>query len=156
MRDALLGQVRFAVDVKNAPPGADRVGRDQHAFDGSVRVALKQVPILEDARLAFLGVDNEPLRLTSRRPTAQPLHGGRKVGPTAADQAGGLHLGNRVLLRRAIESPRQRGVAAPCKVAVDALRIDLSEVTRDKAGLASQERRAGACKVVGLCVRPDR
>ena len=60
-------------------------GRDQHAFEKAMRVALEVPAILESARLAFVDVDGHHPRLGLGGDQA-PLAAGRKAGTAEAAQ----------------------------------------------------------------------
>ena len=49
----------LAADVDEAEPRPDGAGRDEHALDEGVRIALEEVAILERSRLALVGIDHE-------------------------------------------------------------------------------------------------
>ena len=61
--DAPVGQVELAADVDEGVAHLQRVGRDRHRFDQQVRRVLEDPAVLEGARLAFVGVGAEIVRL---------------------------------------------------------------------------------------------
>ena len=77
----------FVADIEISVGGLDDPGRDQHAFDEAVRIALEIVAVLEGARLALVAIDREQPR---RRLGAhqRPFAPGRKAGAAEAAQAG--------------------------------------------------------------------
>jgi hypothetical protein len=81
------------------------------------------VTILEDPRLALLGVDDEVLRLAGRRPARRPLHGRLEVRPAAARQAGGAHLLDHRLGPTVVQRARECRVGAVPERVGDVVRV---------------------------------
>jgi hypothetical protein len=81
----------LAAQVDEGLGDLQRVGRDEHALDDLVRVALDEEVVLEGGRLALVAVDDE----VGDRVLAQhrPLAPGREAGAAAAEQAGRVDLG---------------------------------------------------------------
>ena len=77
-----------------------------------MRVALHEVPVLEDAGLALLAVDDEVLRRPPRRAARRPLHRRREIGAAAAGEARRAHLFDHPLGPRVLEGQRERRVRA--------------------------------------------
>src|SRR5688500_4813948 len=90
---------------------APGVRGDEGAFDELVRIALHQVPVLEDARLPLLAVDDDVLRLAGRGPARFPLARRGEERAAAPEQARGLD-GLDDLERRSIEGARQGAIGA--------------------------------------------
>src|SRR2546423_6116650 len=95
----VLGQV-LAADVDEGQVAADRVAGDQDPFQYLMRALLDQVPVLETAGLALIGIADEVARVHALRQEA-PFVAGREAGTAAAtepalldqlDKLVGLHL----------------------------------------------------------------
>ena len=65
----------------------DHPGRDQHAFDEAVRIALEIIAVLEGAGLALVGIDSEQAR-RGLRAHQLPFAAGREARAAEAAQAG--------------------------------------------------------------------
>ena len=140
-----LQVVELAADVDVADLGADRPAADDAAFEQQVRVALEQHVILERARLALVGVDQQVLRLGDVLRDEAPLHAGREAGAAAAAQAGLLHLVDDRLGRH------RHGLAHGLVAAV----LDV-EIERVGAGLLHVARQDGLELGHGRCLRNER
>ena len=97
----LGGEHRAQPVVLVAQVDPDRVdaggpGRDQHAFEEAVRVALQAPAVLEGAGLALVGVDRHQPRRRLRAHDA-PLARGRESGATEPAQPGAVQLGDQVV-----------------------------------------------------------
>src|SRR2546430_14041645 len=91
----------LAADVDEAERRADGARGDEHALDERVRVALEQVAVLERARLALVGVDDEVDGAGVGLRDEGPLHPRREAGAAEAAQVRLLDLvGDRRRLQR--------------------------------------------------------
>jgi hypothetical protein len=113
---------RLAADVDRGEVGADRIRRDDDAFDQRVRVGHHQRQVLAGARLALVGVDHEVVRLAVVLRDEAPLHAGRESGAAAAAQPRVLDQLDQ-LVRVGRESLAQCGVAVEALVDVDLPRV---------------------------------
>ena len=120
-----LGELAADVDV--ARLGADRVRADRAALDEGVRRPAHDFAILERARLGFVGVAAEVVRLAVARLHERPLHARREAGAAAAAQPRFLDDVDDVARRHA-ERLLQRLVAAALLPAVERDRLAISEV----------------------------
>src|SRR5882672_2329089 len=59
LRHALGREMRLAVDIEVHAARAGRIGREQGAFEQPVGITFHEVTVLENARLAFLAIDDE-------------------------------------------------------------------------------------------------
>src|SRR6266545_93363 len=118
---AAAGEAALAAQVDEGGAAADRVGRDDHALDQRVRVALQQLHVLEGARLALVGVDHQVGRLAGAPGKEAPLHAGGEAGAAAAAQARVLDRLHQVG-RAAREGGVEAGVAVQLEVAVELVR----------------------------------
>ncbi len=118
---ALDAQEELAADVDEGALRADGIGRDDHAFQDRMRVALDDQAVLEGARLALVGVDGQVL---DRRVLGDeaPLHAGGEAGAAAPAQARGLHLAM-TSFGRHLQRLAQRLVAAVCQIGPDLLGV---------------------------------
>ena len=81
----------FVAQINVACIDAGHLRRDQHAFDESMRIALKKVAILEGARLAFVDIHrHQAWRLLSAHNA--PLASGGKTRAAETTKAGVFHL----------------------------------------------------------------
>ncbi len=88
-----LDQVAIlAANIDVALVRIDGAAGDQNALDQLVRIVLHQQPVLASARLAFVGVDDDVLRLGRRARHEAPLHAGGKSRAAAAAQGGSFHF----------------------------------------------------------------
>src|SRR5438132_12351033 len=76
--EALGREVGLAVYIKDGPAGPGRVSGEQHALEDLMRIALHQVAVLEDARLALLAVHHPVFRLARFLAARLPLLPGGK------------------------------------------------------------------------------
>ena len=149
--------LRAAVDVAGAR--ADRVGRDRHALEHPVRVALQHGAVHERAGVALVGVADHDLGRARRLGDRVPLEPGRVPGAApAAEAAGGdlvAHLGGRP--RR--EHLAQGLVAAVRDGIVEALGVHEAGSVRRRsrtwrakngAGLVALRRRAGCVRSAAI------
>ena len=90
--DAGLGVGVLAADVEVAQARPGREGGDGHRLDGGERVALEQDPVLERARLGFVRVAHEVVRLRRLGRDGGPLAAGREGRPAATHQLRGGDL----------------------------------------------------------------
>src|SRR5690606_12757833 len=98
------------VDVDVLRP--DRVGGNQRALDELVRRPPDQLTVLEGARLGFVRVDQEVVRLAVVLRHEAPLHAGREARAAAAAQPALLDdIDDRVPVH--LERLPERGVPAP-------------------------------------------
>ena len=85
--DPSLGVGVLAADVEVALARAGGEGRDRHRLDSGERVALEEDPVLERARLGFVGVADEVVRaggsVTPRPPTCARSGRPPRRGPSA-------------------------------------------------------------------------
>src|SRR5690606_1372712 len=86
------GLGEFPADVDVAPLRADRVGRQRAPFDQSVRGPPHDLAVLEGARLRFVGVADEVMRLDPLLGHERPLETGGEPGAAAPTEPRGLHL----------------------------------------------------------------
>ncbi len=77
----------FVADVEIGVGGFHDPGRDQHALDEAVRIALEIEAVLEGAWLAFVGIDREQARCRFRAHQL-PFASGGKSGAAETTQAG--------------------------------------------------------------------
>ncbi len=97
------------VDEREVRP--DRVRRDDRAFDERVRRRQHRRDVLAGARLGFVGVDDQVMRLAAALRDETPLHARREAGAAATAQARCLHRGDD-LVGRHRQRLGQRLVAA--------------------------------------------
>ena len=131
--------LRAAVDVAGARP--DRVGRDRHALEHPVRVALEHGAVHERAGIALVRVADHDLGRAGRLGDGVPLEPGRVPGAAPAAQAAGgdlvAHLGG----RPRGEHLAQGLVAAVRDGVLEALGVHEAGPFRDDPDLAGEERR---------------
>ena len=109
----------FVADIEISVGGLDDPGRDQHALDEAMRIALEIIAILERARLAFVAIDREQAR---RRLGAhqRPFAPGRKAGAAEAAQAGiADELDDVVARARAADAGFEQLIAAAVHIGVE-------------------------------------
>jgi hypothetical protein len=104
--------VELAADVDERVAHLQRVRGDQHRLEQEVRRELEDPAVLERARLAFVGVRAQVVRLAVVRVDDRPLATHRKRGAAAALDSGGRDLGDDVLRRHLLERLLERRVAA--------------------------------------------
>ena len=87
----VVGERIFEADVDVALARADRIAREDHAFDQRVRIVLHQVAVDVSAGIAFVGVgDDVFLRAAVDCATARHLLPGRETRAAASAQTGEL------------------------------------------------------------------
>ncbi len=119
----LDGQGILGPDIDITPGGADRVGRDQHAFKDRVRVALDQGPVHESARVALVGVADEIPLAAVGLPAGLPFAPRREAGAAPAPETGALDRIQHLLPghgEAVLESP----VPVPGEVMVEIIGVD--------------------------------
>src|SRR5439155_4399764 len=82
---------------------ADAVCRDQDPDQDAVWVPFEEMTVLVNARLALLGVDEQNLPLSRRRPGRRPFGTNREIGTAPTTQPGRL---DELLQLGAIHRPR--------------------------------------------------
>ena len=115
----------FSTDVKVGYLGADGVGSERHAFQHHMRVALHDHPVLEGARLAFVGVAAEILGLVRILRHEAPLEAGREPGPAAALEVGVLDQLDQTVGAEFTQNLGQRLVPARGLVGLDPVGVGL-------------------------------
>ena len=75
---ALDGKGVFAPYIDEALRGAHRIAGDDHPFEELMGVAFQDEPVLERARLSFVGVADDEFLLARRLSRKLPLHAGGK------------------------------------------------------------------------------
>ena len=85
---AVIRQIELAADVDERMAHLQREGRDQHRLDQLVRRVLENPAILERARLAFVGVGAQVVRLGVAQLDHRPFATDRKCGAAVAEDAG--------------------------------------------------------------------
>ena len=114
-------------------PGGE--GRDEHALDQQVGVALHQHPVHPRARVAFVGVADQRLRAGGAGQEV-PLHARGEVGPAAPGEPAVGHQLTHALRRLVpFEHARDREVASRRDVVLERLRVGVAQA-RQQAPLA--------------------
>ena len=128
---ALEPEGELAAEVDEGLADLQRVGRDQHALEDLVRVALNEHVVLEGGRLGLVPVDHE----VGERVLAQhrPLAPGREAGAAPPEQAGRVDLGRHRLGRHG-QRLAQPLVAAGGQVALQRVGVVVAEARRDDLG----------------------
>ncbi len=128
---ALEAQGELPAQVDEGLADLQRVGRDQHALEDLVRVALNEHVVLEGGRLGLVAVDHQ----VGQRVLAQhrPLAPGREAGAAPAQQAGRVDLGRHRLGRHG-QGLAQPGVATGGEVALQREGVLVAEACRDDLG----------------------
>ena len=121
----------LAAQVDEGLADLEGVGRDQHALEDLVRVALYEHVVLEGRRLRLVAVDDE----VGQRVLAQhrPLAPGREAGAAPPEQAGRVDLGRHRLGRHG-QRLAQRLVAAGGQVALNGVAVVVAEARRNDFG----------------------
>ena len=114
------------------------MGRDDHAFDGAVRVFLHENAVFERPGLGFVGIAHDVLGLARRLCRSFPLDAGWKCRAAAADQARSLHLREHVL-RRHRQSLFQSGITAAAAVIGKGSGMTLTAIAGKDADIAADE-----------------
>ena len=121
----------LAAEVDEGLGHLEGVGRDEHALEDLVRVALNEQVVLEGGRLGLVAVDHE----VGDRVLAQhrPLAPGREAGAAPAEQAGRVDLGRHRLGGHG-QRLAQRLVAARGQVALQRVGVVEAQARRDDLG----------------------
>ncbi len=93
----------FTAQVEITLARADHAGAQGHALENAVGVAIQQDPVLEGARLAFIGIAHDVTVASFGLLAKAPFHGGAEACATAAAQAGlfdGPEHGNVAVLKQ--------------------------------------------------------
>src|SRR5262249_9608535 len=131
-------EIGLAVHVEDAAGGAHREGGQHGALEDQVRIALHQMAILEDARLALLSVDDEELGGSAGGAAALPFHRRLKVRAAPSLQAGRADFFDHALGAAVMEGARQPAVGpAPDRVG-DVAWIDRAAALEKRAVLAGE------------------
>ena len=133
------GERVLVADVDVGVARARRPGGDHQPFDDEVRVALHERAVHPRARVAFVRVADEVLRLGGRGAQEVPLAADREVRAAAPAEAGIEHLLDDRLVRH-VERLREALVAAVREVVVDVLGVGAAGVRHQAADLALHER----------------
>ena len=129
---------KLAANIDKTPAGADRVGRDDHAFEGAVWVLFHENAVFESSGLGFVRVAHDVLGLPLRLCRSLPLDAGWKRRAASPGQARSLHLGEHSL-RCHRQSLFQSGVAAPISVFVERRRMTVTAIGREAADIATDK-----------------
>ena len=143
----------FSAHVNVTLTRAHGMGRDNHPFDGAVRVFLHENAIFEGAGLGFVGVAHDVLGLASRLRRSLPLDAGGKCRAAAADQPRSLQLRDHIL-RRHRQGFFQSSVTAAAAVIGKGGGMTLTAVAGKDANVAADEadRFLGAARANLRCL----
>ena len=145
----------FIAHVDIALRRANGIGADQHAFQHQMRIAFEQASVHIGARVAFIGIADYVLGLTSCLAGRLPLPAGWKTTAAASPQIGLFHLFDHSLGLHAGQGLGKAAVAADCKIVVDACRVDIAVHPEDIARLALVKRHIMLIDNFLLCGRVD-
>ena len=126
----VLDQIpELAANVDVALLRAHRQTRDDNALDQLVRIEFHQQPVFAGARLGFVRVHHDVLRLGRLPGQKAPLHAGRKAGATAPAQPRSFHFVDDFVLRHP-ERFFDRFIAVVGEIRLDAMGIRKVEAAR--------------------------
>ena len=130
-------QVCFGADVNVAAGGSGGIGGDKRSLQEAVRDALQQMAVLEQARLADIGVDHQTAG-TGSGADGLPLGSRGKVGAAPLLQPRLHNLVNH-RLRGPGQGIGQAGIAAAIDVIINIGGVKLTTVGHDLQVLGSEE-----------------
>ncbi len=87
----------------------DREGRDGHALEHQIQVVREELPVLERAGLALVGVAHDVAERVGRLRARRPLRAGGEPGASSTTQAASGDFGERVVAAAA--GSRRNGVS---------------------------------------------
>ena len=109
---------------------ADRIARDRHGFQHTVRIAFKHGTIHESTGVALVGVTCNILHRAGRAVRELPLETGGESAAATAAQTGLEDLIDDLFLRHAGQGLFQSLVAVEGKILIDVLGIDHAAVAK--------------------------
>ena len=141
------GLGEFAADVNVTEMHIERPGGDHHAFEQLVRILVQNVTVFECARLGFVTVDHEVMRLAVFAFDEAPFDARGEAGAAASAQIRCLHFGHDFLGLH-LERFSQRFVSAVAQIAFEGCVIVVaSDIFQDHALFRAM--RGAQCFAVG-------
>ncbi len=122
-----------AVDV--AAAGADRVSRDDHAFENGMRIAFQDPAVHEGSRIALIRVAGDVFRAALGGPAELPFFRGGKARPAAPAKPRAAHPVDHLFRGHLGQGLAERLVAVLGDVVFDILGVDLPAVAQDNPDL---------------------
>ncbi len=134
----------------------DGIGRDHHAFQKGVGVALEDVSVLERARLPLVGVDHQILGLWAGLRDEGPLSRGRKSSPAQTAEVGPGDLVDDLRRRHREKRLPGRDVASSRDVGVPPRPVWILESGREHRSVSGHKRLRleGLGRATGLARAP--
>ncbi len=114
------------VDVALA--GANGIGRDGHALNNPLRVALEHAAVHEGAGVALVAIADDVLQLAGRLGHRAPLEAGRVTAAATSTQSAFGDLTNHAGWRHVAECGQQRLIAVARNVVVNLFRVNVAGV----------------------------
>src|SRR4030065_372524 len=134
MIDLLDGKGIFGTDIDVTLMGSEGITGNGHSFDYLMRRALKNDPVHEGARIAFISIADDIFGMPLCLETFLPFPSCRKAGAPQSPQPRSLHFVDDLFLCHG-QGFVQRFIAAQADIIPDLSRGDYSCIPKDDSFL---------------------